>query len=87
MRNLRSFLASIILTTALLCGCIAIDTSLQEIPPGDFSFDSINGTITSYTGPGGEVIIPAQIGNISIKHIGESVFNGRDDIYSNFQAK
>ena len=42
-------------------------------PADDFVFDS--GTITGYTGEGGDVEIPSAIGGVLVKNIGNSVFD------------
>ncbi|GAU77637.1 leucine-rich repeat protein [Fusibacter sp. 3D3] len=41
----------------------------------DFTFDSGTGTITGYTGAGGNVVIPSTIGGVAVVAIGEDVFN------------
>ena len=52
-----------------------IKSNIKNTP---FIFDSMTGTITGYTGPGGAVIIPALINGYPVKIIGESAFNGFD---------
>jgi len=61
-----------------------LDSPQPHVNDNEFIFDQINGTLISYSGLGGEVIIPAQIESVDVIHIGESVFNGRDDISSIF---
>jgi len=55
----------------------------SAIPPtakvqGPFAYTVTNGTamIVKYTGPGGEVAIPAKIDGVSVTAIGESAFHG-----------
>ncbi len=51
-------------------------------PESDFYFNSTTGTITGYTGLGGDVRIPATIGGIAVTFIGDNAFNGCTDITS-----
>ena len=39
----------------------------------DFIIDE-NGTVTGYSGSGGDVTIPAEIGGIAVKAVGERAF-------------
>ncbi len=43
-------------------------------PEEHFTFDSGTGTITGYTGPGGDVEIPSTIGGVNVTSIGNSSF-------------
>ena len=45
-------------------------------PQGDFGFDDATGTITSYTGTGGDVEIPATINGKAVTSIGNYAFYG-----------
>lgn len=47
-------------------------------PGSNFVFDPATGTITGYTGPGGDVVIPSTIGGISVTSIGDTAFYGID---------
>jgi hypothetical protein len=64
-----------------------LDCSQTATTEAEFILDYASGTITSYSGPGGEVVIPAQINSVSVIHIGEGVFSGRDDISCVFIAE
>ena len=44
-------------------------------PENDFTFDPSTGTITGYTGPGGDVVIPIKIGGIAVTIIGDTAFS------------
>ncbi len=63
----------------LLCFCMiiyflpALGVSAAS-PEGDFIFDDAAGTITGYSGPGGDVEIPAVIGGTAVISIGNSAF-------------
>ena len=48
------------------------------IPEWFFDFDAETGTITSYTGDGGDIIIPAIIGERPVTNIGYRAFQGRN---------
>jgi hypothetical protein len=48
---------------------------LSGVAKADFTFDSATGTITGYTGAGGEVFIPASIDGTPVTAIGENAFN------------
>jgi hypothetical protein len=64
-----------------------LDCSQTTTTDAEFIFDYASGTITSYSGPGSEVVIPTQIDSVSVMHIGEGVFiSGRDDISNVFIA-
>ncbi len=47
-----------------------------EFEAMDYEFDSFTGTITKYTGAGGNVIIPSQINGVTVTAIGDSAFEG-----------
>ncbi len=51
-------------------------------PESDFTFNPSTGTVTGYTGSGGDVVIPAKIGGIDVTAIGEQAFNHCYDITS-----
>ena len=45
-------------------------------PESDFAFDAETGTITKYLGDGIRVDVPAEIGGVPVKAIGEGAFSG-----------
>ena len=53
----------------------------REIGETDFQFDG-TGTITGYTGPGGDVEIPSTIGGEAVTAIGNNAFNNCDILTS-----
>ncbi len=48
-----------------------------ELSAQDFTYTNINGsiTITGYTGPGGDVVIPSTIGGLPVTSIGDGAFS------------
>jgi hypothetical protein len=44
--------------------------------PEYFVFDPNTGTITGYSGPGGEVVIPSVFGGVAVTKIGDNAFQG-----------
>jgi hypothetical protein len=48
---------------------------LSGVAKADFTFDSATGTITGYTGAGGEVVIPASIDGTPVTAIGNEAFS------------
>lgn len=50
-------------------------------PEEDFAFDPASGTVTGYTGSSARLEIPAEIGGVPVKAIGEDAFSGRYDLY------
>lgn len=50
-------------------------------PEEDFEFDPTTGTITRYTGNSARVDIPAEIGGVPVKVIGEDAFHGCYSLY------
>ncbi len=44
-------------------------------PEADFEFDNDTGTITGYIGPDKDIVIPAKIGEVTVKAIGRSAFS------------
>ena len=53
-----------------------------EVQLADFSFDASTGTVTEYTGAGGDVVIPAQINGAAVKHLGSGLFYSNTDVVS-----
>ena len=51
-------------------------------PENNFSFDPITGAITTYTGPGGAVIIPSTIGGVPVLAIGANAFANNTNVTS-----
>jgi hypothetical protein len=53
----------------------------QKIAPEtDFTFDPNSGTITGYSGPGGELVIPASIGGVAVTKIGDKAFQSKSNL-------
>ena len=71
-------------------GSTADDTSLYDstctieyiVPESDFTFDSSTGTITKYTGSGGDIEIPQTIGGVDVRSIGINAFYGCEGLES-----
>jgi len=78
MKNKRIISLVVVLVMFFTLG-IAIQTVLAASSESDFTFDASTGTITGYTGPGGEVIIPTFIGGVPVITIGNDAF---DDCHS-----
>ncbi len=66
------------LTAILLCVLLAAVTvpAGSAGAAGEFAVDAA-GTLTGYSGSGGEVIIPAEIDGIAVREIGEEAFAGK----------
>ena len=62
------------LILALLMVSLFVFSGIAFANEADFEFDSDTGTITGYTGPGGDVMIPSQIGGVSVTKIGKRAF-------------
>ena len=52
----------------------SITASAETAPETDFEFDASSGTITGYTGTGGDVEIPSKIGGVAVTSIGDYAF-------------
>jgi len=70
MKKFMSFLVAVSMIIAFIPGISAAS------PESDFEFDPATGTITDYTGPGGNVEIPDTIGGVAVTSIGDSAFCG-----------
>jgi hypothetical protein len=57
-------------------------TFQKVAPETDFTFNSNTGSITGYSGPGGELVIPATIGGVAVTSIGDSAFYNLPSITS-----
>lgn len=57
------------------------ETVELSVPEEEFEFDSSSGTITAYTGSSARLEIPAEIGGVPVKAIGEKAFYGCYAIY------
>jgi hypothetical protein len=75
-------LRKIFLILALLMVGFFAFAEIASAAEGDFTFDPATGTITGYTGPGGDVEIPSQIGGVDVIIIGVSAFSGNTDLTS-----
>lgn len=65
---------SLVLTSVMLMVALwAIPASAATVET-DFTFDNTTGTITKYTGTGTQVDIPAKIGGVAVKKIGDGAF-------------
>ena len=53
--------------------------SAASVTANGFTVDD-NGKLTAYSGPGGNVTIPANVGGISVKSIGSSVFSNNQNL-------
>ncbi len=49
--------------------------------PDDFSFDADSGTLTAYTGRDACVRVPAEIGGVAVRHIGDYAFESNNFTY------
>ena len=59
-----------LMAMCLLCGVAAA----APAPESDFTFDPATGTITGYTGTATDVEVPASIGGVPVKAIGDRTF-------------
>lgn len=74
---MRKKVFSILLSLAMVMAMIlamAVTTFATSAPESDFDFNAETGTITGYHGAGGDIEIPATIGGVEVKHIGECAF-------------
>jgi hypothetical protein len=55
-------------------GSSGAPTFQKVAPESDFTFDPITGSITGYSGQGGELVIPATIGGVAVTKIGNYAF-------------
>jgi len=70
------------LILALLMVSLFVFSGIAFANEADFGFDSDTGTITSYTGPGGDVEIPTTIGGVDVVKIGDAAFSSKKTITS-----
>ncbi len=70
------------LILALLMVSLFVFSGIAFANEADFGFDSDTGTITSYTGPGGDVEIPTTIGGVDVVKIGNAAFGSKKNITS-----
>jgi len=68
----------LLLLLCLICLC----SFFAAFAEGDYAFDPDTGTITEYSGGGGEVIIPAEIDGITVKVLGYGLFSDNNDVTS-----
>lgn len=65
----------ILTLVAALALCLLVGAAAAApAPESDFTFDSITGTITKYTGTAADVEVPASIGGVTVKAIGDDAF-------------
>lgn len=57
------------------------DPDIEITPESEFSFDASTGTITGYSGTNANVIIPYEIGRVSVVAIGYNAFGPEDPVY------
>jgi hypothetical protein len=55
-------------------GSSGAPTFQKVAPESDFNFDPTTGSITGYSGQGGELVIPATIGGVAVTKIGNNAF-------------
>lgn len=62
----------------LVCTSLSLTTTSKADQFGDFTYETNASavTITAYTGPGGDVIIPGTIGGLPVNSIGQDAFYG-----------
>lgn len=81
-KNLKRYI-SILLTAAMLCTSASVlpDNVFEHIggitvsaETSDYTFDPTTGTVTGYSGTGGDVVIPDSIDGVPVKAIGENAF-------------
>src|SRR5579862_2061966 len=58
----------------------AVPTAVQAQYVWQTNSDGVSLTITQYTGPGGDIIIPSQIDGLPVTAIGDNVFWHRTDL-------
>ena len=75
-------------TTALFCLTALVIASTHQTLSGETSGDwtytvtDNQATITSYSGDGGEVVIPAEVDGVAVVKVGESCFEGNTSVTS-----
>ena len=62
----------IVLFLALL---ITVLTPIFAPARGEYAIDSATGTLISYTGPGGDIVIPDFVDGTPVKALGTALFN------------
>lgn len=72
-KRLLQFVTAIAVGIGMLFAMSGVSLAEQE---GDFTFTVADGkaTITGYTGPGGDVVIPATLGGVPVVGIGDQAF-------------
>lgn len=78
----KRFLSLLIVLTLIFSMTTGLQTASAASQEGDFTFDATTGTITGYIGAGGTVEIPATIGGVAVKAIGEKAFFQQQSITS-----
>ncbi|MBF4691958.1 leucine-rich repeat protein [Fusibacter ferrireducens] len=76
---------SIYLITMMLIGLfsgVGLQPTFAGSPEGYFEFDSNTGTIISYKGTGGDVVMPSTINSVPVLTIGNSAFRNKDTVTS-----
>ncbi|HML47162.1 MAG TPA: leucine-rich repeat domain-containing protein, partial [Clostridia bacterium] len=58
------------------------DDGESDVGSADFVFDAHSGTLTEYTGIGGEVVLPSKVDGVAVRHIGNSLFYTNPNITS-----
>ena len=66
---------AIVFSALLLFSLSIAQRAMAASPESDFIFDAATGSITGYTGPGGDVDIPPTIGGITVEAIGDHAFD------------
>lgn len=65
-------------------GGVSVTSAVYDSDPSHFTYQTSgsNATITGYTGPGGDVVIPDTIDGYPVKSIFIDAFKGKSEIFS-----
>lgn len=90
MKRIISFLLALVLAIPMIPNVFAAEETsgihYNETVVGDYVYEIANGeaTITGYTGEGGDIAIPAELGGYPVTAIGDGAFYNCDSLISVF---
>jgi len=83
MKLIRKSGLSLLLCVAMVFSLLPVTALADSVTdPADFVVDTGTGTITRYTGSGGDITIPSAIGGVTVTSINHDAFSGNTAITS-----
>ncbi len=82
MKIVVKFLACMLVAVTVFAPQPSMAAASQAIGEWAYTVDGASATVTGYSGPGGDVVVPGTLGGAAVSAIGSSVFEGKTGIRS-----